>query len=140
MNWGKGIVGGMVVFMLFILSMCVYMFRAPADEYDHQYYEKGLGFNGDYNRQKQVATDHATPEICQDGNTLMLTFTARVSGSLKFIRPSSKALDKTFPLNSGPYNYVAMPLKSMPKGQWQLVVEWETDKKAYLYQTAIYIK
>ncbi len=40
MNWGKGIITGMIIFMLFILSMCIYMFRMPADEYDHQYYEK----------------------------------------------------------------------------------------------------
>lgn len=140
MNWGKGIVTGMVLFMLFILSMCFYMFRVPADEYDHQYYEKGLGFDKDYARQQQVINDHAQPAISQHGKSLWLNFKDRATGSARFIRPSSQSLDQTFPVNSGPENAVSIPLNQIKPGRWILVIEWESNNKAYLYQKEIDIK
>jgi len=140
MNWGKGIIGGMALFMLFILAMCFYMFRSPADEYDHQYYEKGLHFDRDYERQKRVKDDHAQPSIEQKGKVLWVEFAGRTTGSLKFIRPSSQALDKTFPINSGPDNCVMIPLNQIKPGRWVLVIEWQNNGKDYLYQQEINIK
>jgi len=139
MNWGKGIVTGMVIFMLFILSMCVYMFTMPADEYDHQYYEKGLGFNKDYNREQQVATDHAQPIIKLDGRTLQIKFVAPASGTVRFVRPSSQSMDVSFPINTGAGIDVSIPVSSLKTGQWQMVFEWNSNNKEYLYQQENYI-
>ncbi len=63
MNWGKGIIAGMIIFVLFIAGMCIYMFTSPQDDFDQQYYEKGLTFNHDYDREQQVTKDHAEPLI-----------------------------------------------------------------------------
>jgi len=101
MNWGKGIIIGMALFMAFILCMCIYMFRMPADEYDHQYYEKGLNFDKDYDRERQVYKDHAIPLISISGKELTVTFVHPANGSIRFIRPSSEALDKTFKITTG---------------------------------------
>jgi hypothetical protein len=127
MNWGKGIIGGMVLFMLFIISMCVYMFMIPEDGYDHQYYEKGLNFDKDYNKERQVQLDHALPMIRVSGKTVSITFVKPASGIVKFIRPSNQLLDKEFK-------------QSIVPGRWQLVLNWESGHKAYLYQQEIYIK
>lgn len=140
MNWGKGIVGGMVIFMLFILSMCFYMFRMPPDEYDHRYYEKGLSFDNDYKREQQVTADHAEPLIKQNGKTLELIFSTPVTGNIKFVRPSNQAMDKTFALNSEGAQTVSIPLSSIKRGQWDVVVEWTNNDKEYLYQQGFYIK
>ena len=126
--------------MLFILGMCVYMFRMPADEYDHQYYEKGLSFNKDCDRAQQVYKDHAQPVINQVGDHLIIQFKTPVSGKVTFIRPSNKASDKAFQLKSGEDNKVAILLTSVQKGQWQVMLEWENEHKSYLYQQEIYIK
>lgn len=130
----------MIVFMLFILSMCVYMFMAPADEYDHQYYEKGLSFDHDYAREHQVTIDGAQPIIRQNGKTIELKFTTPIAGNIRFIRPSSEALDQTFPLNSDGKNSVTIPLSKIKTGQWQMVMEWKGNHKDYLYQQKIYIQ
>jgi hypothetical protein len=140
MNWGKGIIAGMLVFMLFIISMCIYMFRIPADEYDHQYYEKGLRFDRDYDRERQVGIDHAQPLITRNGQTLLLKFTAPVTGKINFIRPSNQALDKEFQFNSGASDTATISLAAIWTGQWQLVLEWESNHKAYLYHQEIYIQ
>ncbi|GAB3929925.1 FixH family protein [Mucilaginibacter myungsuensis] len=138
MNWGRGIVGGMAVFMVFILSLCFQMFRAPADEYDHQYYEKGLGYDKDYKRERQVVIDKAQPTIEHADGQLLILFTDTVNGKARFIRPSSTALDKTVIINSG--QTAAIPLGHFSKGRWTLVLEWQSHNKDYLYQKEIYIK
>ena len=140
MNWGKGIIIGMVMFMIFITSMCVYMFRMPADEYDHQYYEKGLNFDKDFDKEKQVYKDHAQPEVNISGKDLSIAFAESAVGTIRFIRPSSEAMDKTFQLNTNGSKATMLSVSSLVPGQWQMVVEWKSSKKSYLYKKEIFIK
>ena len=137
MNWGKGIILGMIVFMLFILSMSIKFFLLPADDYDHQYYENGLNFDHEYNKEVQVVKDHAEPEITVDGMQLLLTFKQPVNGTINFLRPSDNKLDKQFKLQG---EKVTIPLDAVPRGQWQLVFNWVSDGKVYLYHKEIYVK
>lgn len=128
----------MAIFMLFIISMCVYMFRMPVDEYDHQYYEKGLNFDTDFDKEKQVVTDKAQPTINVDGQLVTISFVAPAAGTIRFLRPSSEALDVVMKLHGSKQEEVSV--NGMARGRWQIVLEWESDKKAYLYQQEIYIK
>jgi hypothetical protein len=141
MNWGNGIFLAMTAFLLFILAMCYVMFSAPDDDYDHQYYEKGLSFDHDYNREKQVYTDKAVPAMAIDGKTLTLTFSQPVSGgSVSLVRPNNAAMDERFALNNASGSKLLIPLKSMAKGKWLVVFDWQAGKKDYLYQKSVYIK
>lgn len=134
MNWGKGLITGMAIFMLFILSMCFYMFRIPADEYDHQYYEKGLNFNADFAKEQQVLKDHAQPQIALNGAIVDINFAGPATGTAKFIRPSSAALDKSFAIETGNQTAAKLPVNSLAKGRWRLLLQWQSGKKQYLYQ------
>lgn len=140
MNWGKGIILGMVIFVLFITSLGIFMFLSPADDYDHQYYEKGLSFNQDYNREKQVIKDHAQPVIQITGGYIKLTFAHAAKGKITFTRPSNNLLDKVFQLDSGSGTEVDIPVGSMTRGQWRLVFDWISNNKSYLYQKEVFIK
>ena len=140
MNWGKGIVTGMIVFMLFILAMCVRMFLAPEDEYDHQYYEKGLNFDADYKRERQVVIDGATPQIAQQNKNIALKFIGPAKGTVQFVRPSSQAADKTFSIGSDSKGNVLIDGNTLQPGKWQLVLSWLSNGKAYLYRQEIYFK
>ena len=140
MNWGKGLIIGMAIFMLFIISMCVYMFRMPADEYDHQYYEKGLNFDKDFAKEKQVVADHTQPAISIEAGQAHIAFTKPANGTARFIRPSSEALDKTFQLNTNSSSSTSLALNGLVAGKWRLVLDWKSGDKAYLYQQEVYIK
>lgn len=107
----------MILFMLFISAMGVRMFMVPGDDYDHQYYEKGLTFNRDYDREKQVTTDHATPVIEQVGQTLVLRFKTPLSGSIRFERPSDQLQDRSFPLRPDESNKVVLPVSNLAAGK-----------------------
>jgi len=137
MNWGKGIILGMAIFVLFIVGLCVYMLASPADDFDHQYYEKGLNFDHDYAREQQVVKDHAQPLIQFTGEQLKITFSQSANGTVKFTRPSSSLSDRTFPIT---HTELDIPLKSLATGEWQLTFEWTSNKKAYLFYQEVYIK
>jgi hypothetical protein len=141
MNWGKGIFLGLALFMGFIITLAVFIFCAPNDDYDHQYYEKGLSFNHDYDREVQVYKDHALPIIKQNGQNVRLTFSQPVTnGSVTFSRPSNSKMDKTFVIKTSPTNEMIIPVSQVYSGKWQVVFAWESNHKKYLYQHGIYLK
>jgi hypothetical protein len=140
MNWGKGIIVVLIAFILFISGMAVYMFLSPQDDYDHQYYEKGLKFNRDYDREQQVLKDHAAPLIRVIDRQIKLTFKEYVIGTVKFERPSNNMLDKFYSLDSRKGNEIDIPLGSIASGQWKLVFNWVSNRKSYLYEEEIFIK
>jgi hypothetical protein len=140
MNWGKGIILGMALFVLFITGMGVCMFMSPTDDYDHQYYEKGLTFNQDYNHEQQVARDHAQPLIEVAGDVMRFTFIEPVKGKITFVRPSDNLMDKIYQLDSGPGTEIDIPIGSINKGQWRLVIDWKSNSKRYLYYKEMFIK
>lgn len=140
MNWGKGIIGGMVLFMLFIIGMSIKMFSVPADDFDKQYYEKGLNFNNDQTREERVIKSHAKPAVAIGNGQIRLTFARPVKGTAKLFRPDNKLLDTVFHINSGAGNVVTIPLHNVKVGQWQLLLDWQSNQQYYLYNQEIYIK
>jgi hypothetical protein len=139
MNWGKGIIGGMILFMLFIIGMVVHMFSMPEDEYDKKYYEKGLSYDRDYNRAKQVITDKAQPLIEADSCCIEVSFPQTVLGQVKLTRPSSGIVDKVIAIDNKNGQPVQILTAGMPKGKWQLRFEWTSNNKAYLYQKEVFL-
>jgi hypothetical protein len=137
MNWGKGIIIGMGLFMLFIIFMCVKMFSLPADEYDHHYYEKGLNFDKDYVKERQVVTDKAQPLIRVVGREVNIAFAEPARGTATFVRPSSEALDKTFTIRTDPEKTTVISVGSLAKGRWHIVLAWESNRKNYLYEKEV---
>jgi FixH len=140
MNWGKATIVILLAFVLFIGGMSAYMFISPVDDYDHQYYENGLNFDHDYNQEKQVTKDHAQPEIQIDTCCIKFIFPQTIAGTVKFMRPSSDAADITYPINNENHLPIQLLTTHITKGRWQLVFEWTSDKKTYLYQKEVYIK
>ena len=140
MSWNKVIIIVLAVFVLFITGMSLVFFMSPVDDYDHQYYEKGLNFDRDYNREVQVAKDHAKPVVAIEKNNVKVSFLLPAAGIIKFMRPSDTALDKTFTVSPSAGKEVAFPISNFPKGQWQIELQWESNQKAYLDHQEIYIK
>jgi len=140
MNWGKVTILILVTFVLFICGMSYFMFSSPADDYDHQYYEDGLNFDHDYNREKQVIADHAQPTIVVDTCCIKLTFPQLIQGHIKMLRPSSDVRDTTFVLDNKNGSPIEILTRHLVKGKWQLVLDWKSNHREYLYQQEVYIK
>ena len=139
MNWGKGLVIVMLSFMSFIVAMSGYMFSMPADDYDHQYYEKGLNFNKDYAKEKQVVADKAQPLIRQVMGEISIEFKQPALGTITMINPLSKRKDIFFSLDTENGTRAVIPLNKLATGRWNIRIDWVSDNKSYLYQNDLYI-
>jgi hypothetical protein len=140
MNWGKATVIILITFVVFIAGLSYVMFSAPADDYDHQYYEDGLNFNHDYDREKQVVKDHAQPVIAVNTGSVTVTFPQPVKGEVRFLRPSSDFKDQKMPLDNPGGQAIVLPTKDLAAGKWQLIFSWKNANKAYLFQQEVYVK
>lgn len=136
MNWGKGIVFTLSLFVLFIAGLSIYMFATPQDDYDHAYYEKGLNFDKDYAKEENVVKDHAQPSIQTGKYAVVLDFHKTATGTVKFERPSDTRMDKVFAVDS---SKLIVPVTSLAQGEWQLICNWKSSGHQYLYQQKIFI-
>jgi hypothetical protein len=136
MDWGTRIIILLVAFVAFITAMSVVMFRLP-DEADNEYYEKGLAFDVDYAKERQVVTDSAQPVINLSGKTLVIKFTKPLKGELQFFRPANGKMDKTFAFIGDTANRVTIPLNNIAVGRWKLIFNWKSDGKKYLFMQEI---
>ena len=140
MNWGTKLGIGMALFISFIVTLGILMIRSESDDLvDTDYYEKGIGYEKDYIRKSQVETDQAQPTITSNGS-LKIAFVHPATGSIKFIHPSDKKMDKILDIKSDTDNRVELPLRDMAKGHWKVLLEWESDRKAYMYEKELMIK
>ncbi|HET8828108.1 MAG TPA: FixH family protein [Pelobium sp.] len=137
MNWGKGLVIGLAVFMIFITVLVVQMFRTAEDSFDKDYYEKGLAYDIDYDQQQQVITDKAEPIIKQTEDYVIISFVGVDSGTVNFKRPSDRTMDQSFTFNQ---KDIQFPKSNFEKGGWRIVIRWTTDQKKYLYQTNLFLR
>ncbi|MFD0795596.1 FixH family protein [Mucilaginibacter litoreus] len=140
MNWGKGLVIGMLIFMAFIVSLSVYMFKMPEDDYDHQYYEKGLTFDKDYQREQLVVADKAQPSFKQTGGVITVQFKQPAVGSIKFISNLGADKDRVFELSTGTSNIATIKAADkLAPGQWNTIVSWSSNNKQYLFKQELYV-
>jgi len=138
MNWGKGIVLGLLAFVIFITAMGIKMFAQP-DDVDHEYYEKGLAFDVDYNREKQVVTDKVQPIISFSNDIMHVKFVRPLQCKITLMRPSDRRMDKVVNMVSNKENEIDIPTKNLAQGPWQLTFEWADQHKKYLYNQEVMV-
>jgi hypothetical protein len=141
LNWGNYLIMGMATFMVFIISMAVYMFAQTKDDYDKQYYEKGINFDHDYSRERLVFADKAVPQISINAQNVRVKFAAPAKGELRFTRAADRRMDKLFHIKSNnAADTFLIPLDELAKGPYKLRFEWQSNLKQYLYEQEVMIK
>lgn len=137
MNWGKGIILGMIVFMGFIISLVVFMIRSSDDNYDKDYYEKGINYNLEFKEKQQVIEDSIIPQLNLSNQVLDIKFKQAEKGIIYLKRPSNGNLDRQL-------NFVGkkvyIPLNKLKKGHWQIVINWYWHQKKYYYESKFFVE
>ena len=144
MNWGKGIVVAIILFVSFIMFFVIKM--TTNNDYNHdlvtdKYYEKELKY------QEKIDASQNAKELGEKilfdktANGLIITFPKQLQGkSLEgkvfLYRPSDKQLDFEIPL-SNVQDYLLVPDKSLLGGRWNISIEVTQDKKNYFFTEEI---
>jgi hypothetical protein len=143
MNWGTKIIIGMLLFMSLILVLAVLMFRSYTDALvEKDYYEKGLKYDETYRLKAQVLLDSAGPEISVGKKSILIAFQTAAEGTIKLVRTADQRKDRmlNFKTAEGEGNRVEIPLTSLPRGQWKLILNWRNGEgKYYLNEQEVII-
>lgn len=143
-NWGTGLVIGMVLFMGFIMFFVITM--TTDDKYSHDlvaedYYKQEM--------QLQETIDAATNEArletpvtgskIEAGYALQFpeTFDPKeITGKVFLYRPSGKHLDFDIPIALST-STLLIPDSRLLDGRWNITVNWEYQGKKYRFEKAI---
>lgn len=140
-NWGTGLVIGMLLFIAFIMTMVIMM--VTDDKYDHEmvtesYYEKGMVYQEEINAETNTKSLSADLRVEKTEAGWMLIFPNELSGQslvgkIELYRPSNEKLDFSLPLQLEG-NQQLIPKETLVEGNWNLRILWEMGGKTYLYK------
>jgi hypothetical protein len=132
MNWGKGIIIAMALFMGFILTLVITLMRQDVDLEIDDYYNKELAFNEQYNAQQNYmdATEKITFNVTTD--SLFVIFPKDLqtgAAKIQLQRPNNKQQDAVFDVQATDKVYI--PTKSLPKGVFNCTITGKRNGKMY---------
>jgi hypothetical protein len=141
MNWGKGIIIAMALFMGFILTLVITLMRQDVDLEIDDYYNKELAFNEQYNAQQNYmdATEKITFNVTTD--SLFVIFPKDLqtgAAKIQLQRPNNKQQDAVFDVQATDKVYI--PTKSLPKGVFNCTITGKRNGKNYEYNHSLKLK
>ena len=140
MNWGKGIIVALALFVGFILFLVITLMRQDVDLVSEYHYKQEIDYeariqkeqNGLNSAAKIKIVDQKSFVIIQLPDSIALT---NVLVNLK--RPNDEKLDKSFKIE-GTKTFM-LPKASLEKGKYDLTIEYTMNKKDCLLQQKIII-
>jgi nitrogen fixation protein FixH len=143
-NWGTGIVIGMVLFISFIMFLVINMLTDEKFDHDlvtEDYYKRELHYQDEINAETNAfaleknISDHRAQNgwIIEFPKNLELS---KISGNINFYRPSNQKLDFNIPLNLKAHQ-VLIHNDKLVSGRWNINIHWKYEGKPYLYKNEI---
>ena len=140
MNWGKGIVLGMSVFIVFIVVLVIIMMKQNVNLESADYYSKEINYekelvamrNAEAIKEKIKAIpqeDHFVLQLPQEGDFGKVT--------IKLIRPDNNTLDKEYTFDDT--RSFLIEKSELAKGVYKLEMLYTFDGKECLQKETIYI-
>ncbi|MFD2585125.1 FixH family protein [Pedobacter vanadiisoli] len=138
MNWGAKIVTGMTAFMLFIITMVIYMFSTHGNDalVDEDYYQKGINYDQQYKAKQNVEEENAQPAISISKSMLIIELKDSAAYELKLQRPSTAKDDFQIRAKTSG-KFIRLNSTNMQRGLWLLELRWTSNNKEYLYNQTI---
>ena len=131
MRFRNGIIAGMVLFMVFILSLVVVLSSKGSELTTEDYYLKDKNFQQNINA-RQLAMDIKNPAIVKVENKLLsIVFKEnRVASNvmISFTRPNDKSLDREVKIGTTP---ATVPVKFLEKGNYDMTITYQIDGEKY---------
>lgn len=137
MNWGKGLIIAMTLFIGFIVTLTWIKLSKVSDLEDENYYEREINYEQEIQAQRN-ANAFEKMTIQNDDNFVVLTIPTEVqmqNASVKFIRPSDKKLDKTFPFEQS--KTLLINKEELVSGKYKLEITYQIDGKDCLVKEEI---
>ncbi len=143
-NWGTGIVLGMIAFIGFIMFMVITMMTDK--NYDHDlvteaYYERDLAYQTEIDAEKKANGLSAQIQYEKTSEGIWFTFPQELGentyeGTVEMYRPSNEKLDYKLPLKLTDLKML-VPDDQLVDGFWKVSIHWKMNGEDYLYKKEI---
>lgn len=143
-NWGTGIILAFIGFIGFILYFVISM--NVNQKYDHDlvtedYYKQELEYQNDIDKEINAKTLKQNLNWKKTTEGISIQFPKEIdikniSGKVFLYRPSNKQLDFEIPISLSNHNLL-IPDNRLLDGRWNIKIDWEYNKKSYLYKKEI---
>lgn len=140
MNWGRGIILAMALFMGFILFLVVNIMLHTVDLESEDYYKKEIDYEQEITAMKNF--NAVNSRIGVSSNTEFVVFqlpekTKITEVEIHFFRPNNTKLDKLFQVN-GTKTYL-VPKTTLEKGNYSIQLHFKHNQKPCLQKEEITI-
>ena len=144
-NWGGGLVIGMILFISFILYFVIQIMTNDKYEYElvtEDYYSKEMIFQDQLYADRNSFLLEENIKSARTSEGVLFTFPenlkhSQISGTLSIYRPSNKKLDFDLPLKLNGASFL-VPGDKLVEGMYNFIVYWEYEGKSYRYKDVIY--
>jgi len=145
LNWGTGILIGIIVFVIISISMTVIFMTQDVDLVADKYYENSLQYQVEIDKQSRTKSLDEQVKINFNGEIIDILFPSsylskNISGDIYFYRPSNSKLDFKLPLELNEEGNQLILVKNFEKGFWRLKLNWTMDGDGYYNERAINIE
>lgn len=144
-KWGLGVFALYGGFVIFILSMIMYVSTQDIQLVAKDYYRKDLVYQNQIDRinrtnrlERKVTIDASS----EDGNIIVqfpVDRVSEISGIIKFFRPSNARLDFEVPIEVDSLGVQQIDSESIVSGFWKVKIDWTIDSVEYYYQEPLMI-
>ena len=144
-NWGTGLVIGMLAFISFIMYFVVTMMSSK--EFDHDlvvedYYKAELHYQQDIDAERNALGMHEKISLERKESEIIVYFPEEMDlrnmeGQMNFYRPSNKMLDFSISFSEIDSKPFIVPSDNLVQGRWNVSVKWKQYGKEFLFKKEI---
>lgn len=143
-NWGTGLVIGMVLFIGFIMYFVIQIMTDKELDYDlvvEEYYKREMVYQQELDAEKNSFSLTSNVKGKKTNEGWLIIFPSdiepsKITGTVSMYRPSNKGLDFEVPIKLT-NSELLIPNDKMVSGRWNTIVNWKYDGKDYLFKQEI---
>lgn len=134
-TWGHAITLVFILFAGYILYFVYQSFQTNVDLVAEDYYAREVAFQDRINETANAVPFKEKVEVKVDHEGILITFPKDevevLEGSGTLFRPSSKDMDRKFPITLNEDHTQRIPKQALSPGRYSVQLEWKDGEKGY---------
>lgn len=140
MNWGKGIVIGMGLFIAFITFLVVNLVSQTVDLESEDYYKREINYEQEITALNNANQLEELVVVSTDNDYLVVQLPKEVEVAnveVRLIRPDDQKLDKTYAIR-GTKSFL-IDKSELKKGAYNIEIYYQSNSKPCMQKETVYI-
>ncbi len=135
-NWALLVPAFYISFVIVLVAFVVWSSYQKVELVDPNYYDKDLVYQEHIDMVERTKNLPENMFISKADNKIILKFPSnfnkqKISGIVNLFRPSSSALDMSYPVNPDSTGVQFIQSDKLAKGLWKIKINWEVNKVSY---------